>query len=241
MTGIGPEALFWTALGLLYLSDLFVLLCFNEALVLDGRGGFAARVEPSRAEVRNKRLHVLNPLTPHVAAFRVFWGAGRGNDAGAAADEAGLRAASGALRTPARLCAALGALLFLAFPATSMAVGFESALLPVAALAYGLLLAITVLVVSRAPALRVPPARLATVLVVAWLCIPCAVNLVRRASLLMEVEADAAALLPRLLDADAWARAAAAVRARAREEIERGLDEVTESRLKSYIATALPE
>ncbi len=238
MLATNPELVLWGALLVLYGADSFTLLYYNELLLEESAGAFSARVDHSRVELRGKRLRVLNPLSPHVLSYRIPWGTRSWLNASGDADESRIRACSKALRHPRWLGVALGVNLFAVFPALSFSIGFESAFVLCAGAGYGLLLCAIGVILARRRSIPVPVADLASLLLACCLCLPLGVGLCRRISLLMDVPSDAAAILPRLLDAQALASAAEGIVTLAREEIALGVGETAEGRLRDYVARA---
>jgi len=235
-----PELVIWAALVVLYVSDLVTLLHYNEVLLRDAGGDLSARVSRSRVEIRNRRLAVLNPFTPHALLFRIRWGIRAWEQTPVDTDLNRIQSSAEALQQPTGLCLLLAVTLLLGFPALSLTAGFAVAFLATAVFGYALIIAAAALVTARRRELDIAAQELVPLLAVSLLCLPCGINLCRRASMLVPVESDAARILPHLLPGAEFERAATAIVARASEEIEIGLEEATEQRLRRYIETAFP-
>jgi len=241
MVSTHPEVVIWLVLVLLYFSDLGILLFLNEVLLFETAGKFSAHVVHSDITIRKKQIYILNPFVPQTLPFRIPWGLSSGSRIQAEADERRIRQCSSTLRYAKRLCVALGALLFVGFPLLSVVIGFEYAFVVSGIVGYSLLFVIIAIVVRKRTDLSVRTDKAASLMLVACLCIPLAVNICRRLSLLVEVHSDVSDVLGELLEDHTYRQVAREIVSRAEKEIGLGLEEKMEQDLKRYINEAFLE
>lgn len=235
-----PELAVGAVIVVLYLLDLVTLVHFNEVFLEVAGTRRATHVSGSRVEIANRRLALLNPVTPHVLLFRIRWGARSWRERRTEQDVRRVHDGARALHAPRMLGVLLAVTLFAFYPVLCLLVGFAPAFVATAITGYALVLTAGVLVTARRARLGIALEKLLPLLAASVLCLPCGINLARRASLLIDIPSDAAKLLPDLVPALTWDVAAAAIVARAREELELGLDELTENRLRAYLDAAFP-
>jgi hypothetical protein len=175
---ISSEALLALALIAVYLFDSTHFLCVGEA-VITTRAGAPRRLSfGSALELGGRRPLIPNPLTPFWPEFRVSWDLGGGRVTAAAEVAAGVRRQLRALRPIAWLAGVCASQILILAP---LALVLGQQRLFVAAVLAALLIAAAAcaFVLARRAELGLRGWPTATMIVVALVCLPCAVNLAR--------------------------------------------------------------
>ena len=171
------QVLLALALVAIYLLDSAQWLSVGDAVLMT-RGERLRRVSFGYAfELAGRRPFVPNPFTPFWPALRIQWTSASPGVAPAAAT-AEMIAYLNATRQISRVAALAGLVIVLLAPAL-LAAGNAGLFVVAAGLAFVLALSACTLMVVRRKALGLSPYQVASLAVVALLCLPCAGNLGR--------------------------------------------------------------
>lgn len=172
-----PQVVLALALVAIYLIDCVQLLSVGDAVVIT-RGARLRQVSfGSSFELAGRRPYVANPFTPFWPALRLQW-TSTSSGAAPAAATAEMIAFLGATRQIGRVAAFAGLGIVLLAPVL-LAGGNEPLFLLMAAISFVLALSACALTVARRRVLGLTWAQVASLAVVALLCLPCAANLGR--------------------------------------------------------------
>lgn len=214
-----PQAevlLMLVAVGL-YLYDSALLLHINEAVLAPGQqGGWRVRFGSSHVSFKGKELYLASPFLPHRPEFRLLWGL-----PSRPVESYRLWEARRDLFKPlAPLVWAVAVALFVLLPLGLFSVLGEWILLVAMAVLYVSIAGAVVLLGGRRKALGMSRRRFAALAFELFACPPFAVNMVRRVSMDMPLDADLISVARELLAPADWSATRAEFLARLEEQIE---------------------
>jgi hypothetical protein len=208
-------ALMLVALGL-YLYDSALLLHINEAVITPRRGGWRLRFGSSHLGFRGKELYLPSPFLPHRPGFLLLWPLRPGST-----DAPGIWESRRKLFRPvAPLVWAMACALFVLLPLGLFSVVGDWILLVALALLYAAIAGVLLWLAMKRRELGLSASRLGSLAFELVACPPFAVNVVRRVSVEMPLDADLALAARQLQRPEEWDATRGELVARLDEQID---------------------
>lgn len=217
---VSPEVLLMTVAVGIYLFDAALLLYRNEAVLFPaGAGKFSVAFSPGWGQLFGKTVYLPNPFLPHKPLYRLSWHA-RIVSASLSTGQPGWEESYQNLSTLAPFIWAMFIALFVLLP-VGLFTHFGHIVLFVAVVALYLnALVILVLLFRERHKLRMTGKRFATIVFESLVCIPCALNLIRKISLAVPVREDLLEAGKRLLSPEDFRLMLETVTAQVTEEMD---------------------
>ena len=203
------------ALGL-YLYDSALLLHINEGVITPRRGGWRLRFGSSHLGFRGKELYLPSPFLPHRPGFLLVWHLRSGAVEAAATWEA----RSKLFRPAAPLVWAMACALFVLLPLGLFSFLGDWVLLLAVALLYAAIAGALLWLTMKRRELGLSARRLGSLAFELVACPPFAVNVVRRVSVEMPLDADLALAARQLQRPQEWDATRGELIARLDEQID---------------------
>ncbi len=199
---VTPEVLLMTVAVGIYLFDAALLLYRNEAVLFPVRTGkYSVAFSPGWGQLLGKSVYLPNPLMPHRPLYRLSWQA-RTTSVSSATGQPNWEKRYQNLSTLFPFIWAMFIALFVLLPVGLFTQVGHAVLLVAIAMLYLNALVVLVLLFRGRHQLGMTGKRFAAIAFESLVCIPCALNLVRKISLAVPVREDLLDAGKRLLAPD---------------------------------------
>lgn len=225
---VAPEVLLMTVAVGIYLYDAVLLLYRNEAVLYPVRTGkYSVSFSPGWGQLLGKSVYLPNPLMPHKPLYRLSWQAGPVSES-LSTHQPVWEEISKSLATLAPYIWAMFIALFVLLPVGLFTRLGNAVLFAAVAMLYLNALMVLILLFMDRHQLGITGKRFAAIAFESLVCIPCALNLVRKISLAVPVQEDLLSAGKRLLSPDEYRLVVETVAAQVTEDL--AMEEVQSDR-----------